>query len=190
MGIAQLSRDTLQNGASHRCACVKLSARGGGVSHHFGGAQTSLRKDRAIWGITAIISQYRAIWGHYAPGTTCRARRRMHDGPHKTFKEESYLDTTHRLSGADVTPPPRCAPGCSYTPVATLSAVASVQQGCVAATRPTKNGPIAHRPVHHVAIMSSHRCRQFGPPKPSGERQRGVQISVPFLGGGGCKASF
>ena len=27
----------LQNGVSHRCACVKLSANGG-VSHHFGGA--------------------------------------------------------------------------------------------------------------------------------------------------------
>ena len=29
-GIAQLSRDTLQNGVSHRCACVKLTTRGGG----------------------------------------------------------------------------------------------------------------------------------------------------------------
>ena len=28
-GIAQLSCDTLQNGLSHRCACVKLSAKGG-----------------------------------------------------------------------------------------------------------------------------------------------------------------
>ena len=28
-GIAQLSRDMLQNGVSHRCACVKLSAKGG-----------------------------------------------------------------------------------------------------------------------------------------------------------------
>ena len=28
-GIAQLSRDTLQNGVSHRCACLKLSAKGG-----------------------------------------------------------------------------------------------------------------------------------------------------------------
>ena len=26
-GIAQLSRDTLQNGVSHRCACVKLSTK-------------------------------------------------------------------------------------------------------------------------------------------------------------------
>ena len=28
-GIAQLSCDTLQNGVSHRCACVKLSTKGG-----------------------------------------------------------------------------------------------------------------------------------------------------------------
>ena len=62
-GIAQLSRDTLQNGVSHRCACVKLSAWGG-VSHHFGWVLTSLKKYRAIWGIAAIVSQYRAIWGH------------------------------------------------------------------------------------------------------------------------------
>ena len=36
-----------------------------GVSHHFGELLTSLKKYRAIWGITAIVSQYRAIWGHY-----------------------------------------------------------------------------------------------------------------------------
>ena len=32
-GIAQLSRDMLHNGVSHRCACVKLSTKGR-VSHH------------------------------------------------------------------------------------------------------------------------------------------------------------
>ena len=58
-GIAQLSRDTLQNGVSHRCACVKLRTKG--VSHHFGGVLTSLKKYRAIWGIAAIVSQHRAI---------------------------------------------------------------------------------------------------------------------------------
>ena len=64
-GIAQLSRDALQNGVSHRCVCVKLCSTRGGVSHHFGGALTSLKKYRAmIWGIAAIVSQYRAIWGH------------------------------------------------------------------------------------------------------------------------------
>ena len=35
MGIAQYLRDMLQNGVSHRCACVKLSTKGG-VSHHDG----------------------------------------------------------------------------------------------------------------------------------------------------------
>ena len=65
-GIAQLSRDMLQNGVSHRCAFVKLSAKGGmcPMSHHFGGVLISLKKYRAIWGIAAIVSQYRAIWGH------------------------------------------------------------------------------------------------------------------------------
>ena len=43
MGYRTLSRDTLQNGVSHRCACVKLSTKGG-VSYHFGGVLTSLEK--------------------------------------------------------------------------------------------------------------------------------------------------
>ena len=62
-GIAQLSRDILQNGVSHRCACVKLSIKGR-LSHHFGELLTSLKKYLAIWGIAAIVSRYRAIWGH------------------------------------------------------------------------------------------------------------------------------
>ena len=56
-GIAQLSRDMLQ----YICACVKLSATG--VSHHLGGVLTSLIRCRAIWGIEAIVSQYRAMCG-------------------------------------------------------------------------------------------------------------------------------
>ena len=36
----------------------------GGVSRHFVGVLTSLKKYRAIWSIAAIVSQYRAIWGH------------------------------------------------------------------------------------------------------------------------------
>ena len=67
MGIALLSRAryTLQNGVSHRRACVKLRAkRGAGVSHQFGGLLTSLQKCRAIRGIAAIASQYHVIWGH------------------------------------------------------------------------------------------------------------------------------
>ena len=43
--ITQLSRDTLQNGVSHRCACVKLSAKGGIAQ--FWGVLTSLKKYRA-----------------------------------------------------------------------------------------------------------------------------------------------
>ena len=37
--------------------------QGVGVSHHFGGVLTSLKKYRAIWGIAAIVSQYRANMG-------------------------------------------------------------------------------------------------------------------------------
>ena len=37
-GIAQLSRDTLQNGVSHRCASVKLSTKGG-IAPFWGGAR-------------------------------------------------------------------------------------------------------------------------------------------------------
>ena len=42
---------------------VELSAKGG-VSHHFGRVLNSFEKYLAIWGIAAIVSQYRAIWGH------------------------------------------------------------------------------------------------------------------------------
>ena len=38
MGIAQLSRDMLQNGVSHRCAYVKLSAKGG-IAPFWGSAE-------------------------------------------------------------------------------------------------------------------------------------------------------
>ena len=62
-GIAQLLRDMLQNGVSHRWVCVKLSTKGG-VSHHFGGVLTSLKNYRATRGIAAIVPQYRAMWGH------------------------------------------------------------------------------------------------------------------------------
>ena len=44
--------------------CLCEATYQGGVSHHFGGALTSLENYRAIWGIAAIVSQYRAIWGH------------------------------------------------------------------------------------------------------------------------------
>ena len=41
MWYRTLSRDTLQNGVSHRCACVSTKE---GVSHRFGGVLTSLEK--------------------------------------------------------------------------------------------------------------------------------------------------
>ena len=58
-GIAQLSRDTLQ--IAQMCLCE--SKYEGGVSHHFGGVLTSLKKYHAIWGIAVIVSQCRAMWG-------------------------------------------------------------------------------------------------------------------------------
>ena len=48
-------------GIAQMCS-VKLEASGGGVSHHFGVVLIALKKCRAIWGIAAIVSQYRAIW--------------------------------------------------------------------------------------------------------------------------------
>ena len=44
-GIAQLSRDMLQNWVLHRCACVKLSTKGG-YRTILGGVLTSLKKHR------------------------------------------------------------------------------------------------------------------------------------------------
>ena len=52
----------LQNGVSHRCAFVKLSAQGG-ITPNFGEGLPSLKKYRAIWGIAAIVLQCRVIWG-------------------------------------------------------------------------------------------------------------------------------
>ena len=44
--------------------CLCETTYHGGVSHHFGGVLPSLQKYRATWRIAAIVSQYRAIWGH------------------------------------------------------------------------------------------------------------------------------
>ena len=38
MWYRTLSRDTLQNGVSHGCACVKLSTKGGGIAPFWGSA--------------------------------------------------------------------------------------------------------------------------------------------------------
>ena len=57
-GIVQLSPDTIQNGISHTCACVKLSAEEGGVSHHFGG---ELASPKSIARYEVLQRQYRNI---------------------------------------------------------------------------------------------------------------------------------
>ena len=62
-GIAQISRDMLQNGGIAQMCLCKTKYQGG-VSHLFGGVLASPKKYRAIWSIAAIVSQYRAIWGH------------------------------------------------------------------------------------------------------------------------------
>ena len=48
--------------------------------------------------------------------------------------------------------PPCRAPGCSYTPVAALSAVLSVSQGCRSHPHPPK-GPVAPHPEPPVALQ-------------------------------------
>ena len=53
-GIAQLSRDMLQNGVSHRCACVKTKHKGGG------GYRT----------ILGDLEMYRPIWVSHRYGAT------------------------------------------------------------------------------------------------------------------------
>ena len=44
--------------------CLCKTRHQGGVSHPVGELLEWLRKYRAIGGIAAILSQYRAIWGH------------------------------------------------------------------------------------------------------------------------------
>ena len=55
-GIAQISRDTLQNWVSHGCVCVKSSTKGGYLTI-LGGVLPSLKKYRTIWGIAAIVQK-------------------------------------------------------------------------------------------------------------------------------------
>ena len=57
-----IARYVAKGGIAQMCLCEPKYQRG--VSHHFGGLLTSLKKYRAIRGIEAIVSQYRAIWGH------------------------------------------------------------------------------------------------------------------------------
>ena len=57
----EVSRDMLQNGASHRYVCVKQSTR---YPTLLGGLLSSPRRYRRTRGIAAMGLQYRAIWGH------------------------------------------------------------------------------------------------------------------------------
>ena len=57
-----IARYVAKWGIARMCLC-KIKYKGG-VSHLFGWVLTSPKKYRAIWGIAAIVSQYRAIWGH------------------------------------------------------------------------------------------------------------------------------
>ena len=57
-----IARYVAKWGIAQMCLCeIKYQ---GGVSHKFGGVLSSLKKYHAIRGIAAIVSQYRAIWGH------------------------------------------------------------------------------------------------------------------------------
>ena len=44
-----IARYVAKWGIAEKRGCVRLVAKGGGVSHHFGGVLTSLKKYRAIW---------------------------------------------------------------------------------------------------------------------------------------------
>ena len=64
MGYRTIIARYMQNGVSHRCACVKLSAKGWGIATLLGIANLP-EKYRPIWRIAATVSQYREIlWGH------------------------------------------------------------------------------------------------------------------------------
>ena len=57
-----IARYVAKWGIAQMCLCETKYQ--GGVSHHFGGALTSLNRYGAIWGIAAIVPYYRAICGH------------------------------------------------------------------------------------------------------------------------------
>ena len=57
-----IARYVAKRGIAQMCLCETKYQ--GGVSHHLGEVLPSLKKYRAFWGIAAIVSQYRAIWGH------------------------------------------------------------------------------------------------------------------------------
>ena len=64
IGLSQVSRHMLQNRISHRYICLHESITGGITPFRQITNLTPLRRHRAIWGIAAIVSQYRVIGGH------------------------------------------------------------------------------------------------------------------------------
>ena len=77
-GLAQASRDTLQNGVSHRCACVKLSIRGGRGSAPFYGSadlpgkvsrDMGYRSNKSGSNAAPLVSRYscRTTLSHFLP---------------------------------------------------------------------------------------------------------------------------
>ena len=50
---------------AHICLCETKYQ--GGVLHHFGGVLTSLKRNRALWRIAAIVSQYLTISRNMGP---------------------------------------------------------------------------------------------------------------------------
>ena len=54
-----IARYVAKWGIAQMCLC--RTKYQGGVSHHLGGVLNSLKKYRAIWGIAAIVSHYRAF---------------------------------------------------------------------------------------------------------------------------------
>ena len=87
-GIAQLLRDTLQNGVSHRCACEKLSTKRG-IAPFWGSANLPLKASREIWGIAALVSRYRATCCHWGAIPHIAPENATHPKTQKTDRSEN-----------------------------------------------------------------------------------------------------
>ena len=66
MGYRTIIAICCKMGIGQLCLCEPQCDKG--ASHHFGEPLTSRKKHRVIWGIAAIVSQYRAIWGRQVFG--------------------------------------------------------------------------------------------------------------------------
>ena len=63
-GIAQLCRAICSKRGIAQMWLCETKYQNWGISHQFVEFLTSLKRHRAISGFAAIVSQYRAIWGH------------------------------------------------------------------------------------------------------------------------------